>query len=260
MLDARKASLRLSAALAVVGVAFLIFPPYAKYCEEDYAKYYPCAAYEIAVALGIFVRDNNPAITAIATLAIAGFTLTLWLSTRDLWRAGERQRAASEITTKRELRAYVGIEHPEIALQGGSFVAFVDYINAGKTPAHDVEVRMCAEVYDFSTIPTWVEPNNPKDEGKGGVLLPSISWRRNASVKGLIDSYAAVVENLSGAKPKQRIWVWGTISYRDIFDERNDVRFRFWSSEFKRVDDKERVSFALIPDIAHTKATYGIKP
>ncbi len=56
---------------------------------------------------------------------------------------------------------------------------------------------------------------------------------------------------------QKRIWVWGTISYMDIFDKRCEVQFRFWSSDFKRTSKDGHKYFALIPDIANTKATYG---
>jgi hypothetical protein len=54
----------------------------------------------ISRCTGEFIVANHEYITAISTLFIALFTLTLWTSTRQLWRAGQ-------IHAERELRAYV---------------------------------------------------------------------------------------------------------------------------------------------------------
>jgi hypothetical protein len=55
--------------------------------------------------LGLFVHQNEGAITALATIFIALFTLTLWRSSERLWEASENQRALSEKTAERQLRA-----------------------------------------------------------------------------------------------------------------------------------------------------------
>jgi len=54
------------------------------------------SAYKIVVALGGLVESYSAAFTALATVAIAAFTLTLKWSTDKLWGAGERQLTHAE--------------------------------------------------------------------------------------------------------------------------------------------------------------------
>jgi hypothetical protein len=100
MLGPRKLWFWFAAALAVVGVAFLLLPPYGEYCEGNDANDYYCAAYSIAVALGGIIEAHSVVITALATVFIGLFTYTLKKSTDKMWDAGERQ-----IKTTRQIAA-----------------------------------------------------------------------------------------------------------------------------------------------------------
>jgi hypothetical protein len=195
-----------------------------------------------------FIDDHGDIFIAAFTAVLAVFTARLWWATDKLWKAGE-------IHSERELRAYVGIEYAEIKIEDGKkLIAIVDYKNSGQTPAHDVDLRLSAQVFNFADKFLWQTPGAIEDEGKGGVILPSLTWRRYREMKGIGDDFAALISAL--ADEKKRIWVWGTISYRDIFDKRCEVQFCFWSSKIRR-SKKRHEWFATIPDIANTKATYG---
>jgi hypothetical protein len=78
-------------ALLVVGGGFLFSPPYAAYCESHQADNYYCATYKIVVALVQGAQIYSGFITALATIAIAWFTLTLKGSTDKLWKASDEQ-------------------------------------------------------------------------------------------------------------------------------------------------------------------------
>ena len=91
MLIRRKRLFWFGAGLFVVGFAFLIFPPYSAYCEGHHANDYYCYAYKLAVTLSALVEAHSGAFTALATIAIAWFTLTLKRSTDKLWLSAERQ-------------------------------------------------------------------------------------------------------------------------------------------------------------------------
>ena len=69
---------RLGVALLVIGTSFLALPPYSEYCEANNADNYYCAAYSVAVAFSAIVEGHSEAITALATIAIAWFTWTLY--------------------------------------------------------------------------------------------------------------------------------------------------------------------------------------
>ena len=92
----RKRLFWFGAGLFALGLAFLVLPSYSAYCKADDANNYYCAAYKIVVALGGLVESYSAAFTALATVAIAAFTLTLKWSTDKLWSAGERQLRHAE--------------------------------------------------------------------------------------------------------------------------------------------------------------------
>ena len=77
MLGSRKFRFRIALMLLIVGAACLAIPPYAEHCENTNSNQYGCAVYEISVSLGRFLKSYHSAITALATIAIAGFTFTL---------------------------------------------------------------------------------------------------------------------------------------------------------------------------------------
>jgi hypothetical protein len=188
------------------------------------------------------------ALAVIAGLQLFVFGWQGW----QLKRAVDTSQSATVITE----RAYVGIEHAEIRIEDGKkLVAVAAYKNAGQTPAHDVDLRLSAEVLNFADRFDWKEPDTIKDEGKGGVILPSLTWTRHLDeIKGIGDDPAALIKALEDEE--KRIWMWGAISYRDIFQKRCFVQFCFWSSKVRR-SENGREWFATIPDIANTKATYG---
>jgi hypothetical protein len=80
MIIRRKRLFWFGALLLVMGFAFLILPPYKTYCNGDSSNDYYCAAYGVTVAFGAFVDLHNGFFTALATVAVAAFTLTLWRS------------------------------------------------------------------------------------------------------------------------------------------------------------------------------------
>jgi hypothetical protein len=91
MLNSRNAWFRVAYVLLVIGIAFLVIPPYKQYCENQYASQYYCATYEVTTFLGTFLDAHGAAINTLATIFIAAFTATLWVSTHLLWKAGRDQ-------------------------------------------------------------------------------------------------------------------------------------------------------------------------
>jgi hypothetical protein len=102
-----------------------------------------CAAREGIIVAGIkAIADIEPEVwTALATIAIACFTLTLWLSTNKLWKAGEKQLIATQ-------RPWVYVERIEIAGDltfsdgEGSIPLRVTLKNMGNSPGIRVSVNV----------------------------------------------------------------------------------------------------------------------
>jgi hypothetical protein len=119
----------------VVGVMSLI-PAHYEICEvSEKTKEEHCASYQVVQFLGIKVPQildrMGGVLTALATLAIAAFTLTLKRATDRLWDAGERQitvgkqsaDAAAKAAQVAE-RALVAVERPIIQITMPEVVDF----------------------------------------------------------------------------------------------------------------------------------------
>jgi len=163
------------------------------------------------------------AITAIATVVIAAFTIALAWSTKKLWNSAEKQAGISnrtlnhmEDTARKELRAYVAVEHiwfpPVIRMAGGqeARVNYSSYLqlkikNYGKTPCFNTSI-FCANSTNEPSIFTIVEPEPLV--GKQ-MLHPDMGYQ------------------LGIASPNwtQIFWVWGHFIYQDNYD-------RWWRTNF----------------------------
>jgi hypothetical protein len=203
---------------------------------------------------------------ALFTLLLVCVTGYLVHYTKNLWGTTERVANEAKESSERQLRAYVGVSHPKLVIkseQGKTkLLVIMEYINAGQTPAKDVALHMKAKAYDYfkpdGPKPVWDDPKNTKDEGKGGTLLPSVPWLRHSEVEGFTETLIGEMER----HKTKTVWVWGTISYEDIFGYQSDVIFRFSSSDYRRdliVPEQggNLQGFALIPDLEYTKGNYG---
>jgi hypothetical protein len=225
------------------------------------------------IAIGAAVRDalngvveeakkavEEAKTTAKLTLALFVATLVLAVVTWCLIRSGERN-------AQQQLRAYVGVSAPKLIIKRESsadkLLVIMGYINAGQTPGKYLSLHMRAKAHDFfkenGPKPPWEVPRNTKDEGKGGSLLPGVTWFRHCEVE---DFSPSLIRELR--EKRKTIWVWGTIDYIDIFDKPSNVQFRFSSSDFPRDFDVPEHGgkvdgYALIADAEYTKAVYGKK-
>lgn len=192
------------------------------------------------------------------TIFLTAFTFGLMVYTFHLW-------SEAKETAKRQLRAYVGVVYPEVKVDfvERELVASIDYQNAGQTPAHDVVVKMSAELFDHSPgfSPPWEPPGTANDDGKGGLLLPGVIWQKYAPIVGV--EYGGVLK-AHLENERKRVWVWGTISYMDAFGKDCFVKFRFWSGTDIRDqrplnwgNGKTGQFFPLISERASSEATYG---
>lgn len=162
----------------------------------------------------------------------------------------------------KELRAYVGvtevevIEVPDRKVQGVKIqLARVSFKNTGQTPAHDLTSWICEDVFNKNN-PAEDSFKRVGDEGKGGVLVPGVTWTRHVPIALNNLNW----DNLEGES--DAVWVWGGIDYTDSFGEPCTVSFRFWVGEKReRLDNMRKPQFwwPLIPHKAGNKATYGDK-
>jgi len=152
--------------MLVVGAAFLVVPPYVNYCQQNYADEKYCAAHETVTLFVAFFQTYNGAITALATVVIAGFTWTLWEATDKLRDAGERQIEIAEQMASAASDANKSVREIERAYltsggaakkRGRNFK--LDVANYGKTAAYLTEyaVVIC-DAKEVGPIPRYLLP------------------------------------------------------------------------------------------------------
>lgn len=155
------------------------------------------------------------------TGGLAYYTLKLWRSTRKL------VRETAE-TSKRELRAYLGIQEHRVQMPGTIPQIYLLIKNTGSTPAKDVRIAI-----SFERRPNNAPRNFPPpayEEGRRP-LAPQGTWE----VRRVMREIKQHTETINRT---HRIFVWGAIEYGDIFDgPLKYVHFRFRSDEMKFINN-----------------------
>jgi hypothetical protein len=174
MLKPNRKRFWLAAALLFVGISFLVFPTYSRYCDSKEANNYYCAAYSVAVALGHAVQKYNGAITAIATAIIGIFTATLYsISKNQLAHSHQVERAyisgGGVPETKLEGQFFGSSlrngEIRQVPVLTGNFELHIN--NHGKTPGElmQIAIGFCdadnippEPIYDPQPFHDWIGP------------------------------------------------------------------------------------------------------
>ena len=166
--------------------------------------------------LGVFVHKNEGAITALATLLIAIFTLTLWRATDKMWKASQDQIELSRDVFVATERPWVGprtVGAEQIA-PNHPITAWVVIENTGRSPAREMRVHFQGDILAAGIMP-------PK---------PDVSQRPpKALFSGIPDWYHPFHQhhlsqaNFDGIVAGKRVaWIIGRVEYRDT---RNDPHF-----------------------------------
>jgi hypothetical protein len=150
------------------------------------------------------------------TAVLAYFTKELWASTGELVRD-------AKVTTKHELRAYMGVERIRLQEEGKSSnrpgIWKIKIRNFGKTMAKETEVWIASAI---------------REDGLGDFHLGD---RRSKTVvmpheaMGFEDIVEMGESKINWFKPgPSSIYIWGKITYMDVFDKPHSTIFRFKSS------------------------------
>jgi hypothetical protein len=185
-----------------------------------------CATREGIVIAGIeWLREQTPEFwTVLATIAVAVFTWTLWLSTDKMWRVTDATLKHSERTAIRELRAYVSVKeilmqqfrgldtmgaHGVIAGPVQNHRISVILENGGKAPTRKAIVNVNYELRD-NDLP------NDFDFPDGRLIEPAA-----IGAGGTFGTPAFFISNSGAAEivaKRKRLFIWGWIDYDDVFE------------------------------------------
>jgi hypothetical protein len=189
--------------------------------------------------LGALIHRNESAITALATIFIALFTLTLWQSTDRLWEASDKQaqltRDSLELARKEfeyTFRARISIFDVAIEHGGGRPNISVKFRleNTGGVPATGLMIS-----FNISTGPDWHPPTRdtfyvaPQREEMSLVLAAKESVQKEEAIRDFTaEDYRKAGEH--GVPHYLRFGI--VVAYRDGFDcERITWKWFEWSSD-----------------------------
>jgi hypothetical protein len=211
---------------------------------------------------------SNERVMMVATVVLAAFTVLLWAANIWLIRDGRRVSAKQSLDTQmaiaeakrsgdamrdvadatknnavlmsgmlsKQMRAYIQVNIGTSTAQreeGIVFGSWPEIINVGLTPAKNVSYRVMADVLD----PAKMARDYPEPQRvftNDATLNPRQNFAIQTAVNRRFD--AAEVEDISKGESK-RLFVWGTITYDDVFDGRNrETRFSHNFVFFDRKD------------------------
>jgi hypothetical protein len=190
---------------------------------ENYSGDYACAPMHEAIFRFVrYVWDSasHDNIIAFGTILIALFTYILYRSTNKLWDAGERQLRHLEDTAQRQLRAYIIAKVDDVDVEqingseGEAMVSVKIAIkNTGQTPAHDLRIVSKAELLRHPVkMPNFTLISGPDPS----VSVLGAGEPIASECNTLFDGNAMMCAEESELS-KKRIYIWGTVTYRDVF-------------------------------------------
>ena len=209
--------------LIAVGALFglsAMYPAYGEICETGQKD---CATYGLTpfllIKIGKSLDAMSAAITAVATVVIGWFTITLAKSTDKMWEASTIQLDHAENTAERQLRAYVYVDKINVIENrpGQIFRAELVIKNFGQTPAYDVRPWVRFDASEPANFDGFAERpaiivEGPVDLGPGQI----IKLDTNSGIVFTTAHYAAIRDG------DYLVFVYGDIQSRSRKSAQDD--------------------------------------
>ena len=171
----------------------------------------------------VFLDKIDGVITALATFAIALFTLTLWRSTEKMWGTTQKALQHAELTAERQLRAYVHVAAASASPVGTLINYYLEVKNFGQTPAYEVKLSFVIKLADLPEKAADLLPPDTPNISQA-VLPPQVSIHDNFTpTQQLTPNQMSKIQSENAA-----IFVAGQITYRDIFGKERLTEFRYY--------------------------------
>jgi hypothetical protein len=179
--------------------------------KSKWRHHFWCHANAAEVALAILTFA-----LCLVTGGLVAYTRWLWAEAKE---ASANQLEAGGTQSRRELRAYVGVTRAGArAVDIGLWGVRIDFDNKGQTPAHDVEFGIDINIFDLPLPPSFA------------FSAPSMGRERWTMVPGATTS-PEVRMHVGDMEPllnqQRAIFVWGELTYVDVFGDRATVPFRY---------------------------------
>jgi hypothetical protein len=165
---------------------------------------------------------------SIASIIYAGFTLVIiFIGGYQGYLTRQAVTVAAD-TERRQLRAYVIADKASVALTGRSLVGTVELRNSGQTPAYDMMTK--SQMHTEAASVVFSPPPFESVELDRAILGPQSIV--SASTKPLSISPENTVAIPAFQNGTGIIYLWGETEYRDVFDRKWVLSFRFRSHHF----------------------------
>lgn len=216
-------------AFCVILIAALFSGATGKICNESQSGQEQCAAYNLALFILIRIREFlhsvENIITALATIAIAVFTWTLYKSSEKMWGVTKIAAEAAQLSAAVAERTLTDLERPWLFLDAqtvrrlnspgpavpipNDWVIKLHWKNVGRTPAL---IDACEfEIAPRSTLPEW-----PIYTGKALLTCPAT----------VATSEEFETNEVGPAlRSNEELVVFGRMIYRDLGNRRHETGF-----------------------------------
>lgn len=169
---------------------------------------------------------------AVAALATAW---AAWAAATAAKSAAASNEIARE-TAKRELRAYINITQVRVDGLEGDARFCLEYKNCGQTPAYDIRGWNGIELRDIESTQIFESTGN--DAGLGVLGPGNSAYFIKPAPRRLVMKEFDMLRAGEAA-----IYLWGEISYRDIFGEWHTTRFRYFIGGRHGVQPDRRMEY-----------------
>jgi hypothetical protein len=233
---------------------------------------------------GAFIDTYHEDVVAVFTVVLAFSTIMLWSQTKRLAEGADEQskkmqasidaanrnaiatqnaadamqeladetetaRLSAELSTQRQLRAYLAVEPGGIIQRTAEYnvSGYVFVRNVGKVPAQGVSVKihLLPSVDKNPKFP----PFDRDIELAMRAIQPSAKMRQGS---------ADQIDINEATKVGQYLFVWGTVFYHDGFDKRRFTNFchRYWTDDHNRYHHSGEAVSGSVTVISYEKARY----
>lgn len=193
------------------------FPTIGQICKDAANSTQPnCTTHYLLIVIGWnvlwWIGDNTNTLTVIGTFALAAFVLVQVIDARK--------------SNERQLRAYLMSVVGGGIRQGGKFNLKFEFrpiiLNTGQTPAYDVHIMTGMKFLSFAEAATF---DFRLKESSENISLLTLGPRQDKFTQTILDRKLSRAELREYKLGKRRLYVYGTVYYRDAFKKRRYTNY-----------------------------------
>ncbi len=145
-------------------------------------------------------------------------------------------------TSRRQVRAYITVHSVDFTIQtdpDGRYIHHLKAINTGQTPARGLQVDSVTQILPHPVAATY---DFPPAEEDGRKSMWTVGAGRDVAFNAEADRHYSVgeIRDFSREKAPNRLYSYGTITYRDVFGESHWTKFCLFFDSYRHEDGSIR--------------------